>query len=381
MADEAQGVQGVGQALREAREAQGLSLEDVAKAMKLSNSTIRRLESEDWEGMQAPVYVRGYIRSYAHLVGLDEHSLLSLYNVVDVRTEPRIELTAVEGGYKGFRTFWVFASVALAVVAVVVVGLLLVFPESEEGLVESGVAEAGEAAPAAVEVAPAAVEVAPAAVEVAPPAIEVAPAVVEVAPVAVDGAPVAVEDAPAAVQQGDAAPTAPAVPAEPEAEAIQEALPLAPMQGASADDGAAAAAEPVAAAADLTEDAEPARETAQEDSTPQLGADQSAPSPFNSNRLEDPPVEALGVFRLTPLGDDEIELLFSDRCWVEVKNLDGDFLYAALGEPNDRRLLVGQGPFDIKLGYSPGVELRFNGAPVPLAPHTRDRVATLVLGR
>ena len=92
-------------------------------------------------------------------------------------------------------------------------------------------------------------------------------------------------------------------------------------------------------------------------------------------------MEALGVFRLTPLGDDEIELLFSDRCWVEVKNLDGDFLYAALGEPNDRRLLVGQGPFDIKLGYSPGVELRFNGAPVPLAPHTRDRVATLVLGR
>lgn len=381
MADEAQGVQGVGQALQEAREAQGLSLEDVAKAMKLSNSTIRRLESEDWEGMQAPVYVRGYIRSYAHLVGLDEHSLLSLYNVVDVRTEPRIELTAVEGGYKGFRTFWVFASVALAVVAVVVVGLLLVFPESEEGLVESGVAEAGEDAAAAVEVVPPAVEVAPAAVEVAPASIEVAPAVVEVAPVAVDGAPVAVEDAPVAVQQGDAAPTAPAVLAEPEAEAIQEVPPLVPMQEVSADDGAAAAAEPVAAAADLTEDAEQAAEAAQEDSMPQLGADQSAPSPFNSNRLEDPPVEALGVFRLTPLGDDEIELLFSDRCWVEVKNLDGDFLYAALGEPNDRRLLVGQGPFDIKLGYSPGVELRFNGAPVPLAPHTRDRVATLVLGR
>lgn len=373
MADEAQGVQGVGQALQEAREAQGLSLEDVAKAMKLSNSTIRRLESEDWEGMQAPVYVRGYIRSYAHLVGLDEHSLLSLYNVVDVRTEPRIELTAVEGGYKGFRTFWVFASVALAVVAVVVVGLLLVFPESEEGLVESGVAEAGEDAPAAVEVAPPAVEVAPAAVEVAPVAVEDAPVGVEVTPVVV-------EDAPAAVQQGDATPTAPAVPAEPEAEAIQEAPLFTPMQEASADDGAVAA-EPVAAAADLTEDAEPARETAQEDGMPQLGADQSAPSPFNSNRLEDPPVEALGVFRLTPLGDDEIELLFSDRCWVEVKNLDGDFLYAALGEPNDRRLLVGQGPFDIKLGYSPGVELRFNGAPVPLAPHTRDRVATLVLGR
>lgn len=392
MAEETRDAQGVGQALREAREAQGLSVEEVAKAMKLSNSTIRRLESEDWEGMQAPVYVRGYIRSYAHLVGLDEDALLSLYNVVDVRSanEPRIELTAVDGGQKGFRASWVFASAALALAAVTAVALLLVLPETEEGLVESGVAEVDEVAPAAVEVAP------PVAEEVARPAVEVAPA---------------------AVQQGDAAPTVPAVQAEPEAAAIQEAPPSAPMQEAAADDGSVAlddgvvaaddvavaaddvaaaaddgavatddpavaaepiaAAEPVAAVADLTEDPAQAGETEQEDALPQFGADQSAPA----EALEEPPMEAVVVDRLTLSGDDEIELLFSDECWVEVKDLDGEFLYAHLGEPNDRVLLVGQGPFDVKLGYSPGVELRFNGVPVPLAPHTRDRVASLVLGR
>ena len=415
MAEETRDAQGVGQALREAREAQGLSVEEVAKAMKLSNSTIRRLESEDWEGMQAPVYVRGYIRSYAHLVGLDEDALLSLYNVVDVRSanEPRIELTAVDGGQKGFRASWVFASAALALAAVTAVALLLVLPETEEGLVESGVAEVDEVAPAAVEVAP------PAAEEVARPAVEVAPA---------------------AVQQGDAVPVAPDIQAVPEAAIAQEAPSLAPMQGAAADDGSvalddgvvaaddgaasageegavaddeavaaddeavaaddeaavaddgaaaaddgaiaidegvAAAAEPVAAVADLTEDPAQAGETEQEGALPQFGADQSAPA----EALEEPPMEAVVVDRLTLSGDDEIELLFSDECWVEVKDLDGEFLYAHLGEPNDRVLLVGQGPFDVKLGYSPGVELRFNGVPVPLAPHTRDRVASLVLGR
>ena len=401
MAEETRDAQGVGQALREAREAQGLSVEEVAKAMKLSNSTIRRLESEDWEGMQAPVYVRGYIRSYAHLVGLDEDALLSLYNVVDVRSanEPRIELTAVDGGQKGFRASWVFASAALALAAVTAVALLLVLPETEEGLVESGVAEVEEVAPAAAEVAP------PVAVEVAPPAAE-------------EVARPAVEVAPAAVQQGDAAPTVPAIQAEPEAAAAQEAPSLAPlMQEAAADDGSVAlddgvvaaddvavaaddvaaaaddgavatddpavaaepiaAAEPVAAVADLTEDAAQAGETEQEGALPQFGADQSAPA----EALEEPPMEAVVVDRLTLSGDDEIELLFSDECWVEVKDLDGEFLYAHLGEPNDRVLLVGQGPFDVKLGYSPGVELRFNGVPVPLAPHTRDRVASLVLGR
>ena len=408
MAEETRDAQGVGQALREAREAQGLSVEEVAKAMKLSNSTIRRLESEDWEGMQAPVYVRGYIRSYAHLVGLDEDALLSLYNVVDVRSanEPRIELTAVDGGQKGFRASWVFASAALALAAVTAVALLLVLPETEEGLVESGVAEVDEVAAAAAEVAP------PAAEEVARPAVEVTPA---------------------AVQQGDAVPVVPDIQAVPEAAIAQEAPSLAPMQEAAEDDGSvalddgvvaaddgaasageegavaddeavvaddeaavaddgaaaaddgaiaidegvAAAAEPFAAIADLTEDAAQAGETEQEGALPQFGADQSVPA----EALEEPPMEAVVVDRLTLSGDDEIELLFSDECWVEVKDLDGEFLYAHLGEPNDRVLLVGQGPFDVKLGYSPGVELRFNGVPVPLAPHTRDRVASLVLGR
>ncbi len=330
MVEEAQGAQGLGPALREAREARGLSLEDVAKALMLSNSTIRRLENEDWEGMQAPVYVRGYIGSYARLVGLDEDSLLSLYKVVDVRSanEPLIELTSVDGGHSGSRASWVFAGAALAVAAVVAVGLLLILPEVEESVVEDGVAETGEAAQAEAQE----------------------------------------EDATLAVPAIQEAFQSTVVQDEPEAAATQEAIPLAPTPAAAVEEAGVEEPEVVA---------EQAGETADEGFMPQFDADESAPV----DALESPPAEEVGAVRLTPLGDDEIEFVFSDTCWVEVKDLDGNYLHASLGEPNGTLLLVGQGPFDIKLGYVPGVVLRFNGAPVPLAPHSREQVASLVLGR
>jgi len=42
---------------------------------------------------------------------------------------------------------------------------------------------------------------------------------------------------------------------------------------------------------------------------------------------------------------------------------------------------VGQAPFRVLLGYAPGVQMSFNGETVVLAPHTRNNVATLVLGQ
>ena len=102
----------------------------------------------------------------------------------------------------------------------------------------------------------------------------------------------------------------------------------------------------------------------------------SCPSSARANRapadaLESPPAEEVGAVRLTPLGDDEIEFAFSDTCWVEVKDLDGNYLHASLGEPNGTLLLVGQGPFDIKLGLCArgGAEIqRRTRSPGPALP-------------
>ncbi len=85
--------------------------------------------------------------------------------------------------------------------------------------------------------------------------------------------------------------------------------------------------------------------------------------------------------RITDIGDDRLSFSFTDECWVEIRNAAGAKLYSDLGRADSRLDLVGQGPFRILLGYAPGAQLSFNGEAVALAPHTRDNVATLVLGQ
>ena len=60
-----------GAALAAARVAQGMSLEDVARQLKLSVAQIRAIEADDYAKLPSPVFVRGFIRTYARTVKLD----------------------------------------------------------------------------------------------------------------------------------------------------------------------------------------------------------------------------------------------------------------------------------------------------------------------
>lgn len=66
----------VGPKLRDARVARGLSLEDVAAITKVPKSTLALLEKDQYATLPAAVFVRGFIRSYAKVVGLDPNPLV-----------------------------------------------------------------------------------------------------------------------------------------------------------------------------------------------------------------------------------------------------------------------------------------------------------------
>jgi cytoskeleton protein RodZ len=66
----------LGQQLREAREARGLSIEDVAQGTRIRVAYIRALEDERFADLPAPVYVRGFLRNYATFLGLDAEELI-----------------------------------------------------------------------------------------------------------------------------------------------------------------------------------------------------------------------------------------------------------------------------------------------------------------
>ena len=66
--------------LRAGRAQKGLSLEDVAKITKIQPRILERLEAGKLDGLPAEVFVRGFIRSVAKCVGLDESEALVRYS-------------------------------------------------------------------------------------------------------------------------------------------------------------------------------------------------------------------------------------------------------------------------------------------------------------
>lgn len=66
----------IGATLREARERRGLTIEQVAQDTRISARFLEALEAEAFELLPAPVYVRGFLRSYASYLRLDPQPLL-----------------------------------------------------------------------------------------------------------------------------------------------------------------------------------------------------------------------------------------------------------------------------------------------------------------
>lgn len=67
----------VGQLLRDAREAQGVTLEEAAVRLRLMHRQIEAMERDDFESLGQPVFARGFVRNYARLLGLAPESLLA----------------------------------------------------------------------------------------------------------------------------------------------------------------------------------------------------------------------------------------------------------------------------------------------------------------
>lgn len=69
----------LGQQLKAAREAKGVSAHDAGAATKILTRTIIALEADDFSGMAAPTYAKGFIRIYAGYLGLNPEPLVEEY--------------------------------------------------------------------------------------------------------------------------------------------------------------------------------------------------------------------------------------------------------------------------------------------------------------
>jgi hypothetical protein len=60
----------IGRLLKEKRESQGLTLGDVSNSLCIRKSLIGAIESGNWKLLPHQVYVRGYLKEYAHLLNV-----------------------------------------------------------------------------------------------------------------------------------------------------------------------------------------------------------------------------------------------------------------------------------------------------------------------
>ncbi len=79
-------VQSVGKQLRQARSRKGIELSEVERVTKIRAKLLSALEEDRWQDLPEPVYVRGFITTYARYLGLDEEPLLERYRAITGET-------------------------------------------------------------------------------------------------------------------------------------------------------------------------------------------------------------------------------------------------------------------------------------------------------
>lgn len=78
----------LGERFRAAREARGLSLSDVAEQIRIRSVYLAAIEDENWAAIGAPVYVRGFLRTYARFLGLESEEVVGEFNRETAAIEP-----------------------------------------------------------------------------------------------------------------------------------------------------------------------------------------------------------------------------------------------------------------------------------------------------
>jgi cytoskeleton protein RodZ len=298
-----------------ARRRQGLSLGDVARQLKLSVRQVEALERDDHASFAGPVFVRGFLRNYAKLLGLDADALLTTAAPPPAQGAPVTAAAASEqppmvteeapGAERGGRML-------TAVVIIALVGVALV-------LLASNLARDS-------------------------------------------GKPAEV----AAVQTPVPAPVAaPAVTPEPAASAPIAAVPV-PAEAATPASVPQEAAQPAAPPVSSTAAGEPASAPAPQEPPPAVAANDEQPGAR-------PQVSTSGK------GSARVQMEFEGESWVEVRDGTGATIFARLNAAGTKRVVRGDPPLSLVVGNAANVKVTWHDKPVELQPHPKSDVARITL--
>lgn len=404
----------VGQLLRTAREAQGLSVNDVANRIKFASRQIDWLEADDFVRLPEAAFVRGFVRSYARMLGLDPAYALSLLPATHVQPVPAPELKSVEIALpstlsaRRYNIFWLVGALVVALSLAIFERMQGGAPEPVETAANPNVNVQALALPGDPVEAPAAqqstevVAPAPAAVVQAAPAAVVAPApapAVVVPPVAqVAPAPVLPSKPP--VVQTVPAP-APVLPSHPPL-AAQTIVPPAPVLPSKPPAVAVPApVQPVAGKPGVNKTEAEATHTHKRTYEPRQTAEQQvaqlpslqplmnykptprpAPATVATASAQSKPVRNVQAGDAKPAvaaNEHKLRLEFDEDAWAEVKDASGTVLVSRMHPAGSLVRVSGRGPLLVVVGNSKAVRLFDNGKSINLEKYTTAEVARVNL--
>ena len=138
--DESQGP-GIGATLKDARRRLGMDIKQAENLTKIRTRYLRALEAEDWEVLPAPAYVRGFLRTYGQILGLDGAALADRYRrsheepavAAAAPPEPVIRNRRSPGSRPPSRGGWIVAIGAGVVVLLAILAIIGLTSGGDDG--------------------------------------------------------------------------------------------------------------------------------------------------------------------------------------------------------------------------------------------------------
>ena len=376
--------------LRQAREAAGLTQAAVADALFLTVTYIRYMDAGEFERLPKQAFVRGYLRSYARVVGLDGGLLVQLYDEEFRETLAEmpadVSVRVQENRFSG--PVVLTGLIGLGIVLILVLLVWLLIPDDDN----ASAMKPTPPAPARVNQSsgstPDSVRALVGSSALTDPSFEASP----VEAVAIDkalgeklsaGSAAAPAPRPDGVADFDRSTPVTVAPVE-RPITVSENVVLGTLNGEA---GLLAGVEDViqaestltdlGAADGVNNSRRPGRLSDEQDVQFNLDVGGGISGRVNIRRENRDDGRQILV---DAGGSDELKATLIGECWIEVADSQNELIYGDLNRAGDVLLLTGRAPLTVLLGNAPMASIEFNGRLVDLeSATTRDAIARLTL--
>jgi cytoskeletal protein RodZ len=115
----------VGEYLRLERELRAISLEEISQTTRIPLKVLRDLESDRLDQLPGDVFVRGFLRSYARALRLDDAELVARFDAHRAPSSAPAAITALVANEKGRRFGLAIAVVVLLILFTLALSIVL----------------------------------------------------------------------------------------------------------------------------------------------------------------------------------------------------------------------------------------------------------------